>query len=202
MLPAPIGTRSAPRETMAASPAHPPHCAGRVVAPKLATPGEIQMPFRFRALVLCLVLTSLAAACGDDAPPPPPPDVDGGGDATVLDARTDGPRIDAPSDTGVDAPAADFGPSAMCAGPAPAPCDGMSRAMCTEWASRVGGRWTEPAAACVQGSLDGCARAEICTDTYDVATCHCGAGPACTAGEVCARERSGDARRCLPCSAD
>ncbi len=44
--------------------------------------------------------------------------------------------------------------------------------------------------------------ADACDDFLDPATCHCGAGPSCSTGEVCAREHPGDARSCLPCSAD
>ena len=46
------------------------------------------MPLRFRSLAMCLLLSSLLAACDDDTPLPPDA-------AAVLDATTDVPIADA-----------------------------------------------------------------------------------------------------------
>jgi hypothetical protein len=82
----------------------------------------------------------------------------------------------------------------------PMPCDGMSRAICQTWAERVGAGYDEPISVCF-GEI-GCPRAEVCEDPFDSNSCRCGAEPQCGVGEVCARLRPREARRCLPCTAN
>jgi hypothetical protein len=86
---------------------------------------------------------------------------------------------------------------------AAAPCNGMSQSYCVAWAGRVGASWIEPTATCVQGSEgSGCIGADTCDSIFDVTTCHCGLGPPCEDGNVCARPAPGAARQCVPCSSD
>jgi hypothetical protein len=74
-------------------------------------------------------------------------------------------------------------------------CDGRGRIACQNWADTG----LDGGTALVVCTLvpAGCAHADTCADLRDLASCRCGAGPACGPGQRCLMLPSGPACRCL-----